>query len=722
MADLSLTQEQDLTGDAGILQEASERWKACKEFQGVEDERSRQDIKFAHGDARNAWQWPDKIYAQRTGTEGDELPCLTINNVRVHNDLIINQICKNDYAPNVRPTSGKASYESAKMMQALMRRIKYISAYSTHKRKVCEHQVDGGIGYFLLETRYISATSRNQDIFVKAARDPTAVYLDPWITEPDGSDANFGFVFELKSRKEFNRRYPKYKDIVGATAISSEFADWLTDKTIMLGRYYRKKQSEDRLVWFTADDGNEIEKLAATIKEESGDDIYKALIAEIAEGKRAGGWRSVKNDQIEWFLIAGNKIVERGDWAGRYIPIIRAVGRELVIDNTLDRKGLTRSLIDPQRMLNYSSSVLVEGVASQVKSQWLASKRATEGQEAWKSANIKRYAVLEYNDVDDEAIGELQKIDPPQRIDPPQASPGWMNIAQSAERHMMIASGQWQSETGQPATQFPESGKAITERKQQGDVSTYHFVEHMTDAERFLAVQLLDLMPKIYDTRRALHVIGEDGKKFWLMVDPNLENVTQEIQEQKIDEEAIKLAFNPKLGEYQVIAEPGQDFPTAREEAVNAMTQVFASSKEVALIGVDLLFKYMDWPGAQELHERWQRELKYTKPYLFDTANDPRLVASEQQNKRLISTNAELMQKLADLTLRLRGRDELRDVEAFNADTKRIDVIVRYLEKLMPSPAMQAEMNHELTLAAHQHVYSMVEQANASRVSNGGGA
>src|ERR1700761_675110 len=130
-----------------IVAEAIDRWEACKDWQGVEDMRAREDIKFANGDARNRWQWDEKIY---DGREDGGLPSLTINNTRVHNDLIINQMSKNQYGVKVRPTGGKASYESAQAMMSVFRRIEYISKATIQYRKVAEQQVDGGIGYILI--------------------------------------------------------------------------------------------------------------------------------------------------------------------------------------------------------------------------------------------------------------------------------------------------------------------------------------------------------------------------------------------------------------------------------------------------------------------------------------------------------------------------------------------------------------------------------------------
>ncbi len=706
--------------DEGIVKEAVERWHACKDWQGTEDERTREDIKFANGDSRNAWQWPTGVYEART-TGNNDLPCLTINNTRTHNDIIINGMSKNGFGIKVRPTAGKASYKSAQVMQSIIRRIEYISKGTTQYRKVAEQQVDGGIGYILIETQYVSNRSRNQDIYLKASRDPTGVYLDPWIREPDGSDANFGFVFDRKARKEFNRQYPKWKNKVGTAPLDTGFADWISDKEIMLAKYYRKKTSPDTYVWYKTDDGNEVEKLASEIRDTSGKDILKALLDDIKEGRIEGGTRKVTDDKVEWFLIAGNVIIEKGDWAGKYIPIARCVGRELVIDSTLDRKGHTRPLIDPQRMLNYNASMSVEIVALQPKASYLAPARSIEGQEQYKTMNIDGFPVILYNDIDDEAPEGLQKIDPPIRQDPPKPSVAHEQGQQTAERQMMMISGQFQATMGENDTQSAASGKAINERKEQGDTATYHFTEHMGDMKRYLGVQLLDLIPKIYDTKRTLHVLDEDGEKHWIMIDPDQSEVVKELEEAKEDEEAIRLAFNPSIGEYECVSDPGPDYATQRQEAWNALSMILQQNKELAAVCADLLFKYGDFPGADSIMERLQKEIKATKPYLFDDKVEPQMLALQEQNKRLVALNSELMTKLADVNLKVRGRDEKRDIEAYNADTKRMEAEIRAMKDLLLTPQQKAQMEHEIVTMGHEHVYGMIQQANEAdlQASNG---
>jgi hypothetical protein len=124
--------------------------------------------------------------------------------------------------------------------------------------------------------------------------------------------------------------------------------------------------------------------------------------------------RDVEDYKVQWFKIAGCEIIDRKDWAGRYVPIIRVPGEETVIDGEMDRKGHVRALKDAQRMYNYNASAQVEFGALQNKIPYIAPAAAIEGYETyWESANTQNYSVLPWNHADDEG-----------RTDPGPEAPG----------------------------------------------------------------------------------------------------------------------------------------------------------------------------------------------------------------------------------------------------------------------------------------------------------
>ena len=700
-----------LTGDERILHRARQRFLRCKEFYDEAYGRSLDDTKFAHQDERNHWGWDDKIYADRGN---QRMPCLTINIVEPHNRLVINESMLNKASIRVRATGGKATAEAAEGMQALIDRTENISSATVAYRNAITHQVDGGIGYLFLETAFVDTKSFDQDIYIKNAPDPRAVYLDPdRIDDPEKS--GFGFVFEAVPRDRFNREHPKFKDRVGKSTLGEDLL-WITDKHVLVAMYYEREDKNDELITFKKPDGVQFSGHRSDMERDSGPEIVDKVIEQIDNGEIDGQYRDVITQEVNWYLIGGDCILKRGDrdetrWIGEYIPIIPLYGIKTVIEGKFDCKGHTRAQISSQRLLNYNASGSAQFGALQSKTPYIGPAAAFEmNEDVWKNANIKNYAYLPYNDWVQEEGEEGRSVAKPERQEPPQTAPVFMQGMQDAERWNMMVTGQWQAQRGMEDVQSAASGKAINARQRQGDVVTYHFTEHQYDMYRYLGKQLIGIYPKLYDTKRILHVEGEDLSKKIITIDPDATEAIQRIK--KETETAEEIIFNPLVGEYEILSDPGPNYATQRQQTWDAMTQLIAQNKELGAICADLLFKNGDFKGAQEIADRLKKEIKATKPYLFDENADPGLIALQQQMQKLTALNAELVTKLADERLKIRGRDELRDIESFNAETKRMEAQIRALKDLLLTPQQKAQFEHELETQSRQHIFNTIESVN----------
>jgi hypothetical protein len=702
-----------LKGDERILQQARIRFRHCVEWRSKADQWWLEDVRFANADARNHDQWPDDTWQER---DDDNRPCLTINKARVHNNIIINESLQNKSSIKVRPTGGIATYESAQAIQSMIRRIEYISKSDSVYEKAIRDQVDGGLGFVFLETKYVNNRTMDQDIYLKKCKNPLCVYIDPDASDSDGLDAAFGFVFESMSKEKFDVRYPKFKNRVGKSTLGND-ESWLMDDMVQVAMYYTKEQKKDTFVTFVDPDTEErIDSLMSELKADSGKFIYDQLMADIKNGVIDGQTREVVTDNVKWYHIAGDYIMDRGDWPGAFIPIIRCVGIETIIEGQYDCKGHTRALIDAQRMLNYNASGAVEYGALQSKSPYIGPARAFEGQEQWKDANRKNYAFLQYNDIDEEANDpQISMIQKPERAQPPTSAPIYMQGMQDAERQMMMCSGQYQAQLGEDDKQSASSGRAINERQRQSDTATYHFVEHQADMLRGIGVQLLDLIPKIYDTERMLHVLGEDGTRKWIQIAPDQKEPYIELKKEQ--EEAAIISINPRVGEYDCMSDSGPNYATQRQEAWNAISIILQQNMQLAGTIGDLLFKFGDFPGSDEIMERLKKEIQATKPYLFDDNREPQMMALQQQMQRLTSLNSELMQKLALKEIALKGKDEKRDIEASRADTDRLKLTLDFLTKTMLSEKDRAMLQHELMKASHDTTMQMIVDSNKSDLS-----
>lgn len=649
--------------DDEIILEAKERFKQCEEWEAPWRPLFDYDDKFANGDSHNMFQWDQTLAG---GRQDANKPCLTINKTMQHNLMVINDSKQNKPGVNIRPVGDNASFEAAQIFQEIVRHIEYISNAESVYDHATTFQVNAGMGYWRVNTDFINDKTFDQEIYIKKIKDPRSVYLDPDIDETDGSDARYGFIFEDIPKDLFDSKYPKFADRVGwqSTFNMNTTDSWFTRNMIKVAEYYRRTEKEKRLVSYLDPVSQErIEEYWDKLNEE-GQILYKALKeAKHPECRE----RKVITSNIEWFKIAGNIIVERGPWLGKYIPIVRVVGTETVINGILDRKGHTRQLIDAQKIYNYNSSANVEFIALQTKSPWLASAEAIEGyEEYWNNANLTNKPYLPYNSF----MEDGSPIPPPVRPAAPQPSPGYVQGMQIAQNEMMMVTGQYQAQTGE--NENAKSGIAINARQRQGDRATYHFLDGQSIAIRHTGKILIDLIPKIYDTKRIMRIQATDGSIMNVTIDPELDQAYQKVppppgQMPAMDkaQQMIDVIFNPNVGYYDVQSEVGPSFATKRQEAFNALIQIAAENKEFMGIAGDVLWKVADFPEAQILMERWR---KVIPPNITGDAPDPQ---TEQAMKLAADKIEQMTAVIAKQAQEVADKDRELDTRAYEAETNR---------------------------------------------------
>lgn len=644
------------SADRAIIDQAKKRFHVCEEWEGYCRPLNDADKKFANADSDNKYQWPSQILQLR---ELEDKPVLTINKTQQHNLQIINDAKQNKPGIKISPVGDEASFESAQVYGDIVRHIEYISSAETIYDDATTSQVEEGIGYWRVVTDYISDDSFDQEIYIRRIKDPRSVYLDPNINEVDGSDATFGFVFEDVDKDLFDTKYPDFIDIASPVSLDNSADTWLTKSVVRVAEYYRKSQKEDKLCAFV----NPVTGEQEVIRHSKMNPELKKLwmLVKNAPNMEMGEWRvrKVVTDDIEWFKIAGDQIIDRGPWLGKYIPIVRVVGTETVIDGIYDRKGHTRGLKDAQRIYNYNTSANIEYGALQTKAPWIAPSAAIEGfEEYYRLANRNNYAYLPYNHIDEDG----NPIPAPTRPAAPQASPAYVQAMQIAQNEMMMVSGQYQAQMGE--NENAKSGIAINARQRQGDRATYHFVDNLAIAVRFTGRILIDLIPKIYDTPRILRIMSLDGSIKNVKIDPNAPQAIQVENSEQIKDKSQMvqtLVFNPNVGTYDIQSDTGPSFATRRQEAFNALTQIAAQNKDFMNIGGDLLFKVADFPEADILAERWKKIIPQN---ILGDGVDPQLQQAQQQIEQLTMT-------LGEMQTQLENKDRELQVKEFDAETKR---------------------------------------------------
>jgi hypothetical protein len=676
------------TKDEQIIREAMRRFDICANYESDARLRFIEDIKFCNGDADNMWQWDENTRNARGYGTIDERPCLTINKVRQHCLNIINDAKQNKPSVKIKPVGNGATYEAAQVFEGVCRHIEYISNAQAAYDRATTFQVQGGIGWVRLVTDYPdnNASFNDQEIYIRGVKDPLTVYLDPDIREPDGSDARYGFVFDDMSREVFKETYPKYKDLATKSPLDVS-GDWLREDQVRVAEYFRVIEDEDTLIALQGPDGQVI-----TRKSKLTDEQFKLAIDD-PQTKR----RQIIEKKVEWYLIAGDKIIERDTWAGKYIPLIRIVGEETIINGRMDRKGHTRAMKDPQRLANYWYSAATEHVALQSKTPYIGPMEAFSNLETyWDSANTVNHAWLPYNQYDEKG----QKLEPPQRQAPPVMAEAYVKGLEIASQEIKEVSGQFQADLGMPSNE--KSGVAIQQRQRQGDMATYHYIDNLALGIRFIGKQLIDLIPKIYDTKRVIKIMAEDGVEHDVVIDPNAQQALQKKQ-QETQFEVVQAIFNPTIGLYDVEADIGPAYATRRQEEFDALIKLMEKNEKLAQVAGDLLFKAADFPGAEEV----ARRIRATIPQnILNGQPGPSPQDAEMQKQMQAQGDMiqKLSQELAKAKLDKSIDQQQKEIDVYKAVTDRLAVTL----PLITSPAEKANMAHEILMAEHASTTDML--------------
>lgn len=655
-SDAAKRESVEMTPEERVVFEAKKRFKRCESYEQKARNHFVQDTKFANADAYNHWQWEDAL---RRNRELDQAPCLTINKVRQHNLQIINDARQNKPSVSVKAVGNGATYEAAEVFEGVIRHIEYVSNAQAAYDTATIHQVEGGIGYWRIVTDYADEDTFDQEIFIQRVKDALSVYLDPDIKELDGSDAQFGFVFDDMERDVFEKKYPRYKEFATRDPLGNNAdASWMSDTKVRVAEYFRRVEVIDELLAvMDAESGAQTLVRASKLPAKAVKELKRDPETKI---------RTIVDHKVERYVIVGDRIAEEGEWAGKYVPIVRVPGEEIEIEGKMDRRGHTRALLDPQRMYNYWSSSAVENVALQSKTPYVGPMEAFENLEKyWDTANTVNHAWLPYNGRDDKG----DAIAPPQRQPPPVMPQAYMQGLTIASDEMRAVSGQYQSEMGMPSNE--KSGVAIMQRQRQGDNATYHYIDHLAAAIRYTGKQLIDLIPKIYDTPRIIKILAEDGVEYEVEINPSARQAY--LQEQKQQAETVKAIFNPNVGKYDVEADIGPAYATRRQEAFNAFMQIAQRDGEIMKVAGDLMFKAADFPMADELAERFRRMIP---PNILGEAPPPQMEAMQQQMQHLQGALVSALQTLEEEKRKRIEQAQQKDIDAYKAETDRLNTII----------------------------------------------
>ena len=621
------------------------------------------DLRFMAGSPDNQWQWPADVLSTRGSVQGQTInarPCLTINKLPQHVRQVTNEQRQNRPSGKVIPADDNADVEVAEIFNGVMRHIEYMSDADVAYDTACDNQVTYGEGYIRLITEYCNEDSFDQDIRITRVRNSFSVYMDPTIQDPCGADAEYCFVTEDILKSDYERMFPDATPIstLMSQGVGNEsMAQWLAEDTIRIAEYFYKDYEKTTLHLYPDNQ--------TAFKGTPQDNNLQAMFGKPIRT------REVDRQKVMWMKTNGFEILDEREWAGKWIPVVRVIGNEWEVEGRMYISGLVRNAKDAQRMYNYWTSQEAEMLALAPKAPFIGYGGQFEGYEQqWKTANTTNWPYLEVNpDVTDGAGGVLPL---PQRAQPPLPQTGLIQAKMGAGEDIKATTGQYDASLGQQGNE--RSAKAIIAREKQGDVGTYHYVDNLARAIRHITRQVVDMIPKIYDTQRIARIIGVDGDVSMVKFNPTQPEPVKEVRDMETGG-LIEKIYNPGVGTYDVMVTTGPGYMTKRQEALDAMSQILQSNPQLWSVAGDLFIKNMDWPGAQEMAERFKKILD--PKVLSEGDQSPEMMAAQQQMQAM----TEELNRMTDIIENVQDSVAQREVDikeykaqvdAYDAETKRI--------------------------------------------------
>lgn len=649
---------------------------AVKRFERVEKKERDQrklaieDIKFAQTEDG---QWDEGAKEKRANR-----PRFTINRVAGAIDQLIGDQRQNRTDIKVRPVSGGATEDTAKVMTGLIRNIEATSKASNAYDTAFDEVINGGYGGWRITTEFNDDDIFEQDIKIKPLNTATtSLWMDDAAKEYDKRDAMWGFVTVDMPKDEHESKFPNnpLSNWSQERMNTSQCNGWIGENTVRVAEYWVKEPVTRNIALLS--DGRVIDQ-----------DEEKSVLDEMAKkGITVKRTRKVKSHKVVMYLLDGGGVLEGPkDWAGKFIPLIPMFGRQSHIEGQTYTRGLVRFAKDANRIYNYETSSVVETNALTPKDPiWYTPAQAKGHEAKYRNFPNQNSPFMPYNP--DIKTGGA----PPTRGGAPAVQGASLQILQQATMDLYHVTGMQPPSIG--VNPELKSGKAIIAQEKQGDRGSFVFTDNLAKSIEYTGEILIDLIPRIYDTARQVRIVQQDGGT----ENVDINTVNQEV----IDEQTGKpeLVNDLSVGKYDVQTETGPAFATQRQESANQIMELITRSPEFAALGMDLVAKDLPILESKELTKRFRKQMianGVVEPTEEETKelglDQPQPVDPQQE---AITTN------IAMQTEKLISDIEAQDAKTLQTQVDTQQATIEAYEKLIDAFKTQTEAGIPFSQADH---------------------
>jgi Phage P22-like portal protein len=565
-----------------ILTEAKERWQEASDHYQDERLRMQEDLRFSN--PAKPEQWDAKARAERQNAEGGARPCLTLDYTNQFIAQVVNDARQNKPGIQVGPSDNQGTQQSALALEGMVRQIEYESRASIAYDRGIDHAARCGRGWIRVGTKIVNPQLNWQELTIMSVHDPLSIMIDPDSTEPDGSDSMFGFVEAEISKRAFKRKLKALgKNPDDSHTSWGNGLQGASDKFIRIAEHFWIVANTTKHLALQMPDGSMRQILA-----DEREMVQQQVASETGVMPKVLHDYSLSENSCKWVEMSGSDVLDSRDFPCQWIPLVPVLGHELWVDGKRYLCGLTRQLMDAQRLKNFERSAWVEVLQMQPRAPWVLPFESLEGfEDVWAKANRSNSAFLPYNGLDEEG----RPLPPPQRQGPPMAPTAFAQGSSMALDDMQASVGMYRSNFGAPSNSV--SGKAKLADQREGDTATYHYVDNLSRSVAHVGRICVDIIPRIQDTRREVRTLSLSGATKVVQVDPDMQKAFQDTPTGQ--------RMNPKVGSYAVRVKSGPAYNTLRQEAADNLNELLAKNPALMSILGPIWAQMQDWPEADKV-------------------------------------------------------------------------------------------------------------------------
>lgn len=583
--------------------------------------------------------------AQWEGDLGDQFanrPRFEVNKVHMSVMRILSEYRSNRITVDFRAKDGKASEETADMLDGLFRadeqECNAREAYDT----AFDEGVSGGMGAWRLRCDYEDEEDEENEqlrIRIEPIYDAdSSVFFDIDAKRRDKRDATYCFVISSISPSQYRDQYGEEPVSFGKVDRLVEF-DWFSPNMVYIAEYYEVEEKTKKINVYKLEATGEEVKLEA----DEEDEEVQVLIA---QGYKLDRTKKVRYQRVRKYLIDGNRVIEdMGYVTGKYIPIIPFYAKRGYVDNIERIQGHVRLTTDLMRLYNMLVSLLAEiSIQSPIEKPILTPEQIQGHEYVWARDNIDRNPYLLINPLT-QVDGSIQAAGPVGYTKPPNIPPALAGLLQLCNIDLKELLGN--AEAGEEVVSNI-SAKAIELIQSRLDMQTFIYMDGFAEAMRHCGVVWLEMAREAYhEEGRKMKTVGVDGE---------INEI--ELNRPILEDGGVKYKNDLSEGKFDVITDVGPSFMSRRDATVRTLSSLLQFTQDpterAAITGMILanldgegLGDLKDWnrkrlvrggivkPSDQELEEL-QAEMANQKPdaqqqYLEAEAENARAKAQKAQ-------------------------------------------------------------------------------------------